>query len=1376
MSFFDGARSFRLRSLASPIRPDFTSMAVTPSYEYGGNGIMDVFKKKLPPHSSHPDFANLTLLVFEAVLEVVCVSLPGYIVARMGMFDAENQKFVANLNTQLFTPFFTKLASQLTADKLVELGVIPFIFIVQLIVSYVAALAVSRICKFNKRAKNFVIAMAVFGNSNSLPISLVISLSKTLKGLHWDRIPGDNDNEVAARGILYLLIFQQLGQLVRWTWGFNVLLAPASAYKDDDLGRNSAIENGEYSDEEAEHLLHDDSHSDYESGDITPEFSRTYGPSTSSSSSSSLSALIQRTNLPSHAAFTTPTNGNTTIKGPGNMNGNGNGAAIAGQVEESIPSGPKGWWLRFKRWVRSIAHAISSKTAQASRSAFDALPNWLQKTLAKTSSFLKKFAFGLWEFMNPPLWAMLAAIIIASVPKLQQIFFSPGSFVSNSVTRAISQSGQVAVPLILVVLGANLARNTLPKEDNHSLEDKAVEKKLVIASLISRMVLPTIIMAPLLALTAKFVPVSILDDPIFVIVCFLLTGAPSALQLAQICQINNVYMGAMSQLLFHSYVRVIRTCHSTPPMNNNPNLTDPETSPNLTRHSSHINRKITMEDAQSSRPAPTKVAFTDEPEAISPPTETPTESETGPKVHRANVSGKRLSGRPSMERLSSKERAGLLGNPSLTSLLSEESLSGSRSGSGGHHHHHHHDLIHQVSAWLKSEKSRRSARKAKRSASKKEASSKTELLVVGDSETSGDRERRPSDSSDGSLALDELATILERTLSLKSDSHKRRHSHGHKLASRMRRHSTVSSDTDYFDGAEELVPSCEATLDNTKTMAYGAGGPDVGDDSASVGSKKSKKKEKEAWATFKYEILRLAHTLKLKGWRRVPLEQSGEIDVERLSGAMTNTIYVVSMPHALKPKENQDGTSQPVPKNPPPKVLLRVYGPQVEHLIDREAELRILKRLARKRIGPRLLGTFTNGRFEEFLNAKPLTFQDLRSPDVSKQIAKRMRELHEGIDLLREEREDGPFVWQNWDKWVDRCEKIVTWLDEQVENTPKDAVLAPEDAWKQRGYVLGVKWADFRKMVEKYRQWLEDQYGGREKVNERLVFAHNDTQYGNILRLEPDGKSPLLLPANHHKQLVVIDFEYSNANLPGLEFANHFTEWCYNYHEQLPYRCSTRYYPTPDEQYRFIRAYLVHNPTYRAAGGSASNPPTPHLGPLHHSGSTTALAATAVPTTISAFMLDSRAPPGEKYSHQEQEAQAEKKTEEEIRRLMAETRLWRLANSVQWAAWGIVQAHIPDLPDFDLDNKAGAGETSKEGGQEPTEGLAAEAAADQNGGDSDPSSNGGDAAEEEEEEFDYLGYAQERAMFVWGDAIQLGMVKQEELSEELRGKIKLVEY
>jgi choline kinase len=188
------------------------------------------------------------------------------------------------------------------------------------------------------------------------------------------------------------------------------------------------------------------------------------------------------------------------------------------------------------------------------------------------------------------------------------------------------------------------------------------------------------------------------------------------------------------------------------------------------------------------------------------------------------------------------------------------------------------------------------------------------------------------------------------------------------------------------------------------------------------------------------------------------------------------------------------------------------------------------------------------------LYAQTLTPKDLRDPETSKQIAKRMRELHEGIDLLREEREAGPFVWQNYYKWINICEKRVTWLDQQVQS--KDYV-GLSKGWKQDGPILGAEWEFFKQTVEKYRKWLVDQYGGQQKLNERLVFAHNDVslrnkakiailtccsqaQYGNILRLEPAGESPLLLPANEHKQLVVIDFEYANANLPGLEFANHF--------------------------------------------------------------------------------------------------------------------------------------------------------------------------------------------------------------------------------------------
>lgn len=56
---------------------------------------------------------------------------------------------------------FTKLASQLTADKLADLAVIPVIFVAQTLVSYTCAVGVSKLFGFGKRPRNFVVAMGV---------------------------------------------------------------------------------------------------------------------------------------------------------------------------------------------------------------------------------------------------------------------------------------------------------------------------------------------------------------------------------------------------------------------------------------------------------------------------------------------------------------------------------------------------------------------------------------------------------------------------------------------------------------------------------------------------------------------------------------------------------------------------------------------------------------------------------------------------------------------------------------------------------------------------------------------------------------------------------------------------------------------------------------------------------------------------------------------------------------------------------------------------------------------------------------------------------------------------------------------------------------
>ncbi|KAL6823057.1 auxin efflux carrier [Trichoderma afarasin] len=513
---------------------------------------LKMFQETAP---SHPSLSHLCLLVFEAVLEVVCVSLPGYIVARLGHFDADKQKFLANLNVMLFTPclIFTKLASQLNAEKLSDLAIIPAIFIVQTLVSWIVSILVAKGFRFNKRASNFVTAMGVFGNSNSLPISLVLSLSQTIKGLHWDRIPGDNDDEVGARGILYLLIFQQLGQLVRWSWGYHVLLATKDKYPEyqDDL-----VEEGQYrysdeepSEQEPEILiggLDGDTEDDGESNDSEDYIPAGRTPLANTSRASLAGSNVDDADLLNFKKGNFPANGHT-LANNGLEDDILSFPRIRLQDETEVEQGAVG---RVKRQLTSL----SDRAVGATSRQYQRLPQPVQTILSFISKSVAKAVNFAWEFMNPPLWAMLCAVIVASVPKLQQLFFEEGSFVKNSVTNAVQSSGGVAVPLILVVLGANLARNTAAHEFPLDPEEEKIGTKLLIASLLSRMFLPTLIMAPILALTAKYLPISILDDPIFIIVCFLLTGAPSALQLAQICQINNVYEKTMGRILFQSYV------------------------------------------------------------------------------------------------------------------------------------------------------------------------------------------------------------------------------------------------------------------------------------------------------------------------------------------------------------------------------------------------------------------------------------------------------------------------------------------------------------------------------------------------------------------------------------------------------------------------------------------------------------------------------------------------------------------------------------------------------------------------------------------------------------------------------------------------------
>lgn len=430
------------------------------------------------PTDNDLSYSHLSFLTLQAVTQTVLICLAGFIVAKAKILTPDVQKHISTLNVQLLTPalIFTKLASSLSLSALIDIAIIPILFVITTGISFSCAKLMSRVMRFNLSESNFVTAMAVFGNSNSLPVSLTVSLAYTLPNLMWPDLKEDSQDDVASRGILYLLIFQQLGQIVRWSWGYNTLMT---------WPKNTKSHIGDY---------------DVESRPGLPELSE-------------------------------QDNTNTT-------------QVIVGRPaeidEDNEDDQAKLLTSRVTTHVNSHASSSSSSVVTLT------LPekSIIEKIWIKTKRYFHAFM----AFMNPPLWAMFISIFIASVPAFQKEIFESHGFVQNTFTRAIQQVAGMAIPMILLVLGANLAPN------DQSAPASPRYKSIVFTSLLCRMVLPAFFLLPIIALSVKYLKISILDDPIFLVVAFVLTVSPPAIQLSQICQLNEFYEKEMAGVLFWGYV------------------------------------------------------------------------------------------------------------------------------------------------------------------------------------------------------------------------------------------------------------------------------------------------------------------------------------------------------------------------------------------------------------------------------------------------------------------------------------------------------------------------------------------------------------------------------------------------------------------------------------------------------------------------------------------------------------------------------------------------------------------------------------------------------------------------------------------------------
>ncbi|KAF8651408.1 hypothetical protein AX16_004801 [Volvariella volvacea WC 439] len=518
----------------------------------------------------------LLLTVLLSIVEVFLLCLAGYLLAWRGILDKPTQKKINHLNVSLFTPalLFSKVAFFLTPAKIIELWVIPVSFVIMTVTSMAIAYALSSVFRLKNSQRAFAIAASMFMNSNSLPIALMQSLVVTVPaGLEW----GDDDtlNAMLGRALTYLVIHSTLGMVLRWSYGVRLLSQADDTAQDDE--QNDAHTPLPHR-SPAPSLL--------ENNERTPLMLAAHpAPSVFKGAPRLLTKDIERGYTLPYGS-TGPYRQRTSSNSSSSTQSSRFSATVIGESRSKNASQTK---------LPTSASSASMHQASPAIYVVDTQPK--VEPEQQQSGFLSRIRNG-WnkvnDFMTAPLWASLAALIVACIPPLQH-------FLDHDVTPvkgALNAAGNCSIPLTLVVLGAYFY--TPPAEGDEKGKTTAVmealrvevedsesdwdsvddsddeddmwdrvrqwsvtgETRTVIVAVLSRMVLTPMLLIPLIAFSSHLGWDEILQDPIFIIANVLLIASPPALTLAQLTQkaaSGDAFERLISRTVFWSY------CIVTPP-------------------------------------------------------------------------------------------------------------------------------------------------------------------------------------------------------------------------------------------------------------------------------------------------------------------------------------------------------------------------------------------------------------------------------------------------------------------------------------------------------------------------------------------------------------------------------------------------------------------------------------------------------------------------------------------------------------------------------------------------------------------------------------------------------------------------------------------
>ncbi|KAJ2915664.1 hypothetical protein MD484_g4769, partial [Candolleomyces efflorescens] len=538
--------------------------------------------------SSTP-FGSLFLAVFNSILEVVLICSAGYILASKGILDKKTQKQLNRLNVSLLTPalLFSKVALYLTPEKLKELWVIPIYFTIVTMISMGVGSVLGHIFKLRKSQRSFVMAAAMFMNSNSLPIALMQSLVVAVPELMWG--PDDSKNVMLGRALTYLTMYSTLGMVVRYSYGIQLLsradteVPPAQPHGGVVNERTPLLADLEAS---TSNLTH---HTQQSTTTIVGDLSDSDDDALMASPKP-LSAPMPRV-----SADSTP-NGSIRRPGPNRRRTT---------FYNSFPNSPNDSRVHLALYDASLSAATSD--TEVDRDDLTALPSHHHNHAPHSKwTVIKEKVGRSWaaflDFMTVSLWAALFSLVVACVTPLQHAL----THHLQPVNGAINNAGRCAVPLTLIVLGAyfytppaedaktvpssdlatngngvaaqqkkgvwasvksalpggGYVRNNTPANLKPPVKTKPGETKTVILAVAARMIITPVLILPLMVVATWYDVHKVFADPVFVVCNIILLASPPALTLAQITQAvsGDAFERLISRTIFWSY------CVLTPPI------------------------------------------------------------------------------------------------------------------------------------------------------------------------------------------------------------------------------------------------------------------------------------------------------------------------------------------------------------------------------------------------------------------------------------------------------------------------------------------------------------------------------------------------------------------------------------------------------------------------------------------------------------------------------------------------------------------------------------------------------------------------------------------------------------------------------------------